>query len=1000
MAATLSTSRVVGRARELAILGEALGDARSGRPGCVLVDGEAGVGKTRLVHELHERARRRDMWTLLGHCIPTRGSIPFAPVVEVLRKLARDLGPARFEVLAGGARQELARLVPGLAAADRPAPDLDLDSAQGRLFELLLGFLGRLAADGGAVVTIEDLHWSDRSTQDLLSFLARELSDERVLLVGTYRPEELVAGHALRPLLAGLFQAKHARRVELRPFSRAEVVEQLAAILGEQPDPVLAERILERSEGNAFFVEELLEAGGGAQDELPRTLRDAFMTRVERLSERAQGLLRIAAVAGREVDHDLLSQASVLAEPELTGALREAVDRHLLVPTGEGYAFRHALLKEAVHQDLLPGERAALHGACARALRARLDRAGQADPAALAELASHWDEARDPEAALLASFEAGRAALSVYAFAEAHAQLERVLALWGQVPGAGRALGHEQVELLQETAETANLLGRHDRAVELVRAALAEAAGTRDESRAGLLHERLAHYLWESGDREGSFRVAEEAARAARSSPPSAPFARALTALARTRLLTGRTPEARRLAEQALEVARGIGARREECVARQVLGLALVLVGEAGRGEEQLRAAALIAVDIGHVQEIAAAHVTLVVVRTALGRLDAAAGTAREAMDVARRLGFERTCGLWLKANLAQVLARLGRWEEARALASEVVDGRHSPAQVASQLAHLTLGQLALGRGDLGPARAHLRAAGATGARQWTDPLPGVVAELELWAGEEAQARRTVARGLEGVPPGTEERGDAAVLCWLGVRLEADRGERARALQDHETLGRARAAGARLLDRMRAIVARAREPGHVLLPEVAALAVTAEGERSRLDGAADPDLWASAARRWRRLGQPLQRAYALWREADAWLAGPGDRGRAAAPLRRAHEVSVRLGAALLDLEVERLARRARIELDGEAAAAPDPTRPPSAAERLGLTPRELDVLDLLVDGRTNGEIAARLFISDKTASVHVSHILRKLRVANRVEAAGVAYRLGLVQAAT
>jgi DNA-binding CsgD family transcriptional regulator/tetratricopeptide (TPR) repeat protein len=989
----VTSPTIVGRAQELDLLRADLQHACSGDPQAVFVAGEAGVGKSRLVTEFAASAERAGAWTLVGQCIPTHDGIAFAPVVGILRRLHRQFTPAMFDHLVGGAREELARLVPALAPASQPATatDLTLDWTRGRLFELVLKLLGRLSEETCVVLLLEDLHWSDRSTQDLVSFLVRELDGERVLLIGTYRSDEMGADHPVGALVSDLVAAGRAQRVGLRRLDRSQTAEQLAAITGATPPAALVDRIHGRSEGNPFFTEELLASRADEQD-LPRTVRDTLRARVATLSELARDVLRVAAVAGRTVDHRLLSNASAMGEPELTVALREAVDRHMIVPHDDSYTFRHALLRETVYRSLLPGERRALHEAYARALTQRLASSTETDVAAVTELAHHWREAGDAEAALSASLRAARAAMASSAFAEAHVQYEHAIDLWPQVHNAEEQARVTRVDLLGEAAEAANHRGDHDRAIDLLRTAIAQADASPGDERGSLRYSRLAHYLWEAGDMSASFQAAESAARIAPDVPSSVARAQALTGLARSRMLTGRLAEARALAEQALAASQAAGAQREESTARQVLGLLLVLLGEPEEGTRHVDAANRLAVAIDHVEEIAASAATLSVALTSQGRFADAEARLREVTLLARKRGFARSYGLWLIANHAYVLYKLGRWAEAARLAADVADPRHTATQVASRLAHLVLAQLDTGRGELEAARAHVRTVQQITARQWIDRLPAVAAELELWTGHPDRARALVDAGLSDIPQARDPHSDAPALCWLGVRAEADLAERARPRSDGATLLETIDTADRLRSRSRAIARAATR-----IPEAAMYAAAAEAEHARAHGTPDPSLWTGVAARADDLGLVYVHAYARWREAGAWLTGEPDRQRATGALRTAHDLAASLGARPLIEEVQQLARYARLELTDEPAAAEASAAEPSAADRLGLTPREIDVLTLVAEGRTNVQIGKALFISDKTASVHVSHILAKLGASNRVEAAGIAHRLGLVE---
>ena len=382
MTATLTSPIFVGRTEELARLAAAADRAAAGTPTSVLIGGEAGVGKTRLVGELVAGARAAGATVLAGGCVELGGEgVPFAPLIEALRAFVRDLDePALARLVPGQARAELARLLPELgpsagAAGQRAAFGGDPGpwSEQGRLFELLLGLLERLAAERRAVLVVEDLHWADRSTRDLLAFLVRNLRHGRLLLVATYRSDELHRRHPLRPFLAELDRGRRVERLELARFGPAEVAAQLAGIQGAPVPAELAGRIHARSGGNAFFVEELAATAGGAERELPPSLRDTLLARIELLAEPAQQVLEVVSVAGAAVADPLLAEVAGLPEAELLAGLREAVSAHvLLADAGDGtYGFRHALVKEAVYAELLPGERTRLHARFAAALAAR-----------------------------------------------------------------------------------------------------------------------------------------------------------------------------------------------------------------------------------------------------------------------------------------------------------------------------------------------------------------------------------------------------------------------------------------------------------------------------------------------------------------------------------------------------------------------------------------------------------------------------------------------------
>ena len=417
--------------------------------------GEAGIGKSRLIEEFAEEARASGARVLIGGCLELGESgLPYAPFIEALRTLIRETEPGALPALLGPARGELARLLPELAARvpvsppaaeDRGSPE-PTRLSQARLFELVLGVLERLARSQALVAVIEDLHWADRSTRDLLLFLIRSLRRAPVLFVATTRSDEIDRHHPLLPLLAELERLDRVERIELRPFSHDELVAQLTAIAGAAPPEALVDRVLERTDGNPFYAEQVFAATEeGAGTDLPPLLRDVLLARVAELSERAQEVLRAASAAGRRVDDRMLAAVLDIGPRELNAALREVIDKQLLTPVvspdgDTSYQFHHALLQEAVYRELLPGERSRLHAAYADVLGSRAGERGPGMPAP-AELAYHWDAARDWRHALPAAVAAGGAAEQVYAFGDGLRWYERALELWDRVEELGPSTG-------------------------------------------------------------------------------------------------------------------------------------------------------------------------------------------------------------------------------------------------------------------------------------------------------------------------------------------------------------------------------------------------------------------------------------------------------------------------------------------------------------------------------------------------------------------------------
>ena len=1002
MAVRVSSPVLVGRAAESERLQWALQDARVGRSRAVLVSGEAGVGKTRLVTEVAGVASADGMIVLQGGCIQVgEGALPYAPVVEALRGYVRRADPAALDLIVGSARSELARLVPDLGTTDDVVGvDLSIGSSQGRLFELVLGVLERIAATAPVLLVIEDLHWSDRSTRDLLGFLVRNLRDASIALVMTYRSDELHRRHPLLPFLAELERSGRVERIELDPFDLREAAAQLQAIAGHDLDPVLIDSIHARSNGNAFFAEELLVAAGDdGRSELPPTLREVLLARLADLAEPTQEFLRVASAAGSRVDPGLLAAAAGLDEATLTDALRECVARQILVPDPtsgvDRYTFRHALLQEAVYDDVLPGERVRWHSAFARTLEARTG----ADAPHAAELAYHWYAAHDLPRALEASVAAGRAAEGRYAFPEASAEYERAIDLWDQVPDAEARAGLDRVELLATLANVTRYLDSA-RAVAHIQQAIGLVDPVTDPTRAGRLHERLGRYAWIAGQGDLSNAAYREAMRLTPEDPPTDARARAVAGLAQILMLAARFEESRALAEDALAIARAVGDRAIEGHALNTRGLDRAAAGEVDEGLADMDEALRIAEEVGNVDDIGRAYANWVWVLDTGDRLEEAIGVGEVGIEASERLGLMRIFGAHLLCNTGDYLYRLGRWDEAEraALHSESV----GPLGINAILTDELLGRLAVARGRLAEATERLRPLAAVAARavdvQFVAPVQVDLAELALWEGRSADAAARIDEAITLIDSSPEIR--IGELYALGIRANADVAELERGRRSEDAVAAAEAAGDALLALMVARHADVLATRPTLRTVSDGWLALCEAEVERLHRRPDPDRWAHAAQTWDGLRRPYPTAYARWREAEARVAARGDRDRASATLQSALSVAESIGAAPLAEAINGLARRARLAV--RPADGPDPATseaaPSDPAADLGLTVREREVLELVAQGRTNRQIAEALYISENTAGVHVSNIIGKLAVTSRGEAAAMAYRLGLVEA--
>ncbi|GGW74504.1 helix-turn-helix transcriptional regulator [Streptomyces lucensis JCM 4490] len=996
---TRSVSPVfVGRTDELGTLNDALARAAAGEPQALLLGGEAGVGKTRLVEEFTMAAGRREAVVALGGCVEIGADgLPFAPFSSALRAL-RDALPEEFAAAGAGQEEELARLLPELGEATSSRHD---EQGMARLFELTARLLERVAADHPVVLVLEDLHWADASTRHLLAYLFRTLRTGRLVVLATYRSDDIHRRHPLRPLLAELDRLRTVRRIELARFTRDEVARQIAGILAAEPDPARVDEIFERSDGNAFFVEELAVSGcEGCCDGLTDSLRDLLLVRVEKLPETAQRVARVVAEGGSTVEYRLIAAVAQLTEDDLIEALRAAVGANILTvtPAGDGYRFRHSLVREAVADDLLPGERSRLNRRYAEALEA--DPALVAADARVMRLASYWYHAHDAAKALPAVLDASVAARRRHAYTEQLRLLERAMELWDSVPQevrcALRPVDYTEVyppcgcdpattplnylDLMAEAAVAGRFGGERERALKITKRALRLLEDEPDALRAAWFWVQRSRLVQAQGRGDGWQELAT-AQDLVRGLPPSEVHAEVLALVAGWSMLHRPGPEAFAAAERAVEYARMVGARDTELHARLTLSGLKVDAGDPETGLAEMREVLQDALAEGVHHVAGRAYVNLPSELQSVGRDREAAPLMREGIAYARKHGLLDS-EAWTWGNLSDALYSLGQWPQAAEAAAHATRVGHSAKPRGAGA--LKLAHLALGRGDLAEADRQLAAARAHYGTH--DPMPQAslpLARLALGVaaaqGRIADARAELLHALEaGFPPGTQRYGWPLLLAAATAEADA------------RSLPAAQADRADILDRLEKAVRKLTTGA----PLWQAYAQWTRAELLRAHSRDTPDAWSPVVTAFECLDRPYDLARVRHRLAAALLSQGGDdeRDRALEVLRLAAAVADHLGARPLADTVARLAQRARLTLARTPRQALAPADPAAA---LGLTSRERDVLRLVAAGRTNRQIAETLFISPKTASVHVSNILAKLGVSGRGEAAALAHRLEL-----
>ncbi|MFG6198177.1 ATP-binding protein [Nonomuraea sp. JJY05] len=939
----------VGREEELAALSESFDEARKGRVTALLLGGEAGVGKTRLVQRFAEQCQACGAHVVFGGCVElsTEG-LAYAPFTAALRQLVREQGPAAVAgLLPDGAERDLARLLPEFG---EPSGDGETDTGRARLFEQFLTLLERLAASRPTVLIIEDIHWADRSSRDLIAFLSRNLHAPQVLIVMTYRSDDLHRQHPLRPVLAELGRVSGVHRLDLPRLSRDEVAQQMAGILGEVPQYAKVQKVYERSEGIPLFVEAMLE--GGEDCAFPESMQDLILNSVERLPEETQRLLRVAAAGGIRVSHKLLAAVSGLSDVELETALRPAIAGNVLqIADNRAYVFRHSLIREAVHDELLPGEHQRLHARFAEEISK--DRGLVPPGRAAVELAHHWYGARNDTWALISAWEAAQKSFKAFAYTEAVPLLERVLMLWDRVPDAAQLIGADHTAVLERAAEAANAGGDVDKGAKFVKAALSELDETEEPARVAQLIVRGVGFK----NSKRQMGVIEDLRHALRLVPgDSLDRAEVVTPLSRQLMLRGEIAEANELIAEGLRLVRELGDRCLEADLLMNLALGHSLNGETETTIALNEQALEIGVAQGSGRLITRAIGNNVDSLMDVGRHEDALRLAKHGWKLAKKYGRLRGSGLFIKNNWAEALEAMGRWDEA----IEILEGAlsHGPVLRHRYAMLRTRADIALARGEVQLVEGILSEVGVLKDRP-EEFVQDIISNARLHIGWHLV------------------RGEPAAALAVAERVLAHPRQSSKAMLSW-----------RLLALLRVVcdAAESTEPGRAATVRGHAAEVAAElsvigpvTEAYRLTYSGDFDAAAAA---WERLGRPHNQSKALMRAATVAARG-GDREGAATRLKVALPLAQALRATPLIEEIETLSRR----VGG--------VQPVQEASGL-LTPRELEVLRLVTQGRTNRDIASELFISAKTVSVHVSNILAKLGVTTRGEAAAAAHRLSLL----
>ncbi|EJC83623.1 transcriptional regulator, luxR family [Rhizobium leguminosarum bv. trifolii WSM2297] len=959
MSTSLRKSLFSGRAAELDAMESAFRDVSGGRQRSILLGAEAGGGKSRLVEEFTGRLSGRAL-ILKGGCIEQRESaLPYAPVTAVLHELVQLRGAPSSRSLVGaeGAR-ELAWLLPEFGeTSERFDPGI----ARARLFEALRKLFEELAREMPLVVVVEDIHWADQATCDLLRFLTTRLKKTRLMLIVTYRPEETSGSNALRTTIADLSLSEGAEVLRLPRLKRAEVATQLEGLLGRPPTAAVINEVHARCCGIPLFTEALIDASGSVRTDFPGSLNDYLLKAVREMPASTAGLLKVMALGGPHITHTLLRSVENKSDLEVAELLRPAILAGILVPDGDGYAFRHALIHEAVRSDLIAGERMAIHRAYAGVLeRGPVPSYRVWHSAALAR---HWHGAGQAESCLRWAWQSAAEAAATFAYEDQMEMLKLVLATWPEVDNAADLTGAGHCRVLELAADAACWAAEAEQGLAFVERALAEVDAERDgEQLAALLLQRavMRQHTLIPGE------IADLERALDHSVDPTRLRADGLGQFSRALILRGEFDRAKRLGEELKELSERLDDEEYRIEA-------LIVAASVDMASNSSRVDALWSVarraekaSIGRVEVLAGAALLQALLEKGDYAQVIEVGPAIFARTV--ELGQARYIGAIVGSPLCRALLAVGRVSEA----IETCERMAALDPLPLGLVHVfeCQAEIALVLGDsdrVAAAASSLRALppGPQVANRMAANLLRFDIESRALAGDMDQSAMLIRSASTQLD---KEGGISWPLLASAMRAAVDTNQKdaARQLADLAV----------------------RTPCRNVVEEAERLGISAEFSRTAVS---DLDAWEAVAQSWADLSQPFRQAYALLQAGSAAV-NAGKRARGADHFGRGADLAQSIGARLLCNQIETLAAKTRIDLrggkDGGVPKAP-----------LGLTDREFEVLRLVAAGQSNRQIADNLFISSKTASVHVSNILSKLAVPSRGAAAAMAHRLRMVDPA-
>jgi DNA-binding CsgD family transcriptional regulator/tetratricopeptide (TPR) repeat protein len=1043
---------LIGREREMAALAATLQRAAEGQPSRLALSGPVGIGVTRLLDELYQRlADMPDVTLCRGRCYEPRSGLAYSALADALNDALKKLDDEQLVEVAGNAVYDLGALIPAVGArlakigsAPEP-PELEAPDQRGaRMQESVVGVLERLAGDGVVCLMLEDLEHADPATREFVGAMLRVTRRLPLALVVSYHPDELHRRHPAWDFVRSLEDSRAVEMLELAPLGRDELLRMVEELQSKRPSLSFMAAIMEGSRGNPLIASQLVAANTQLEGvRLSDPLEQILHARLDKLPLATVRVLRLLASARRPLTEKQLLETE-LPDGHLTKmAITWAVESGLAIEGDGGVSVVHELVAQAIQGLSLPAERQAFHAALARVL--------ESEPA---EAAWHWDAAIKPSEARGAHLAAAQSSERLAPGDTALMHYQRVLELHDIDPArerplttrltAGKTNGSDpEAELLTAAAAAADAAGSFRRAAGLIEQAIQRRAGGRVERlssspsastavpsklriEVGELCERLGRYRRAGGDSQAA-RKAIETALALIPQEPSVARARALASLAQDLMLEGRFELSAERAEEARASARAVGdaGLTELGHATCTLGVDVAYIGAFERGLTLLEEATQISRSAGRLDDLVRSYANRTTLLDLDSRREEALAVVKEGMAEADRSGLGLTYGAFLRGNAADILFQLGRWQESERECRAAME--FPPAGVAwfSPILYLSL-VLVESRADEEAARLvgrTLLQLEAVPAGQWSALVQRAAVSLALWRGDVDDARSAAAHGWERVLE-TSDAFQVAASASTVLEACAASAEAGRDKRDWSIVAEAGELAERVLPIAERQLAESDLPANLGARREAELHLaTARAHAARVRGRSEPETWAELAEAWGAVPIPYLAAKAYWWQAAAALEARERRGEARKALRAAWRIAGELPARPLRRALIELAGRGRIPLPEEGPviipiAASE--RPPAAAgadqlgssrhaiaerllgsttpsaDRFGLSPRENSVLLVLAEGRTNREIAQRLFISERTVAVHVRRILAKLGVSGRVEAAGLAIRLGLV----